>query len=100
MNNKQAIEVLEREKENIKTALWGINRRIENIKKRNEAPLDFDYEFKKDKEECLQALDHAIMCVGALPQIRAERDIAIQQLNELGYEFGEKIRAEDKADKE
>ena len=96
MNNKQAIEVLEREKENIKTALWGINRRIENIKKRNEAPLDFDYEFKKDKEECLQALDHAIMCIGALPQIRAERDIAIQQLNELGYEFGEKIRAEDK----
>ena len=28
-------------------------------------------------------------------QIKWERDIAIQQLNELGYQFGEKIRSEE-----
>lgn len=39
----------------------------------------------------IQAIDHAINCVGAIEQIKWERDIAIQQLNELGYEFGEKI---------
>ena len=46
-------------------------------------------------ETILQALDHAINCVGAIEQIRAERDIAIQQLNELGYQFGEKIRSDE-----
>ena len=42
-----------------------------------------------------QAIDHAINCVGAIEQIKWERDIAIQQLNELGYELGEKIREEE-----
>ena len=42
-------------------------------------------------QEQIQALDHAINCVGAIEQIKWERDIAIQQLNELGYGFGEKI---------
>ena len=69
MNNKQVIEVLERMQE--------INKQLKN-------------------DEVVQALDHAINCVGAIEQIKWERDIAIQQLNELGYEFGEKIRAEDK----
>ena len=41
--------------------------------------------------EFTQALSHAINCVGAIEQIKWERDIAIQQLNELGYQFGEKI---------
>ena len=46
-------------------------------------------------ETILQALSHAITCVGAIEQIKWERDIAIQQLNELGYEFGEKIRSDE-----
>ena len=51
----------------------------------------------KDKaEETKQALSHAINCVGAIEQIKWERDIAIQQLNELGYQFGEKIRSDEK----
>lgn len=45
-------------------------------------------------DEMLQSLDHAINCVGAIEQIKWERDIAIQQLNELGYQFGEKIRSD------
>ena len=45
--------------------------------------------------EFTQAIDHAITCVGAIEQIKWERDIAIQQLNELGYQFGEKIRSEE-----
>ena len=47
-----------------------------------------------------QALDHAINCVGAIEQIKWERDIAIQQLNELGYQFGEKIWKEFDLDNE
>jgi len=47
-------------------------------------------------DEMLQSLDHAINCVGAIEQIKWERDIAIQQLNELGYQFGEKIRSDEK----
>ena len=50
----------------------------------------------KDKaDETKQALDHAITCVGAIEQIKWERDIAISQLNELGYQFGEKIRSDE-----
>lgn len=50
----------------------------------------------KDKaEETKKALDHAINCVGAIEQIKWERDIAIQQLKELGYQFGEKIRSDE-----
>ena len=33
-------------------------------------------------QKYIQALSHAINCVGAIEQIRAERDIAIQQLND------------------
>ena len=49
----------------------------------------------EDDTELQQALDHAINCVGAIEQIKWERDIAIQQLNELGYQFGEKIRSDE-----
>ena len=69
MKPKKVIEVLERMQE--------INKQLEN-------------------DEVVQALDHAINCVGAIEQIKWERDIAIQQLNELGYQFGEKIRSEEK----
>ena len=67
MKPKKTIEVLERMQE--------INKQLKNY-------------------DVVQALDHAINCVGAIEQIRAERDIAIQQLNELGYQFGEKIRSD------
>jgi hypothetical protein len=68
MKPKKVIEVLERMQE--------INKQLEN-------------------DEVVQALDHAINCVGAIEQIKWERDIAIQQLNELGYQFGEKIRSDE-----
>ena len=42
-----------------------------------------------------EALDIAITTLGAIEQIKWERDIAIQQLNELGYQFGEKIRSDE-----
>ncbi len=42
-----------------------------------------------------QALKKALMIIGAYKQVRWERDIAIQQLNELGYQFGEKIRSDE-----
>ena len=66
MKPKKIIEVLERMQE--------INKQLEN-------------------DEVVQALTHAINCVGAIEQIKWERDMAIQQLNELGYQFGEKIRS-------
>ena len=68
MKPKKVIEVLERMQE--------INKQLEN-------------------DEVVQAIDHAINCVGAIEQIKWERDIAIQQLNELGYQFGEKIRSDE-----
>lgn len=37
-----------------------------------------------------------ITYLGAFDQIKWERDIAIGQLEELGYSLGEKIREEDK----
>ena len=50
----------------------------------------------KDKaDETKQAIDHAINCVGAIEQIKWERDIAIQQLNELGYQLGEKVKPDE-----
>ena len=48
----------------------------------------------------IKALDIAINCTGAIEQIKWERDIAIQQLNELGYQFGEKIWKEFDVDNE
>ena len=68
MKPKKVIEILERMQE--------INKQLEN-------------------DEVVQAIDHAINCVGAIEQIKWERDIAIQQLNELGYQFGEKIRSDE-----
>ena len=64
MKPKKVIEVLERMQE--------INKQLEN-------------------DEVVKALSHAINCVGAIEQIKWERDIAISQLNELGYQLGEKI---------
>ena len=68
MKPKRVIEVLERMQE--------INKQLKNY-------------------DVVQAIDHAINCVGAIEQIKWERDIAIQQLNELGYQFGEKIRSDE-----
>lgn len=38
-----------------------------------------------------EAFSLAICTLGALDQIRWERDIAIQQLNQIGLCFGEKV---------
>ena len=64
MKPKKVIEVLERMQE--------INKQLKN-------------------DEVVKAIDHAINCVGAIEQIKWERDIAISQLHELGYDLGEKI---------
>ena len=66
---------------------------LENIKHEIEYMLK-NFKFAFDdifSNKDIQAIDHAINCVGAIEQIKWERDIAIQQLNELGYGFGEKI---------
>jgi hypothetical protein len=41
--------------------------------------------------ETLKALELAKTVMGAIQQIQWERDLAISQLKELGYELGEKI---------
>ena len=71
METKQVIEVLEQIRE------------------------EQDIKYNNFSEKYKQAIDHAINCVGAIEQIKWERDIAIQQLNELGYQFGEKIRSDE-----
>ena len=83
---------------------------IENIKKLKEIAIKFrEFTVKPQNDvsvvvgedrlylndEMLQSLDHAINCVGAIEQIKWERDIAISQLNELGYQFGEKIGSDE-----
>ena len=68
---------------------------IENIIKTASLPGGEDEPIYISEED-LQALKNAINCVGAIEQIKWERDIAIQQLNELGYQFGEKIRSDKK----
>lgn len=45
----------------------------------------------KSLPDGIEAMKTAIMALGAIEQIRWERDVAIEQLHELGYEFGEKI---------
>ena len=75
MKPKQVIEVIEQMKDHLETY-------------NQQALVPYSQEYT-------QALDHAINCVGAIEQIKWERDIAIQQLNELGYQFGEKIRSEE-----
>lgn len=42
----------------------------------------------------VEALDMAITALGAIDQIQWERDVAIKQLNDLGYGLGEKPREE------
>ena len=54
-----------------------------------------DIKYCNFSKKYIQAIDHAINCVGAIEQIKWERDIAISQLNELGYQFGEKIRSDE-----
>lgn len=44
----------------------------------------------------LENQDRGVVSLGTYEQVRWERDVAIQQLEELGYGFGEKIRDEDK----
>lgn len=38
-----------------------------------------------------EAMDMAITALGAIEQIQWERDTAIKQLNDLGYQFGEEV---------
>ena len=49
-----------------------------------------------DKRRCDTRWLDIISYLGAFEQIKWERDIAIGQLEELGYSLGEKIREEDK----
>ena len=67
------------------------------MKIKNERAIEIFEQLKENAEEVefRQALELAIMCIGALPQIQWERNIAINQLRELGYEFGEKKREEE-----
>ena len=91
MKPKQVIEQLQEIKQEIQEELdkWG----EWNLTKENGAdPIP---DIIDGQEKGIQAIDHAINCVGAIEQIKWERDIAIQQLNELGYQFGEKIRSEE-----
>lgn len=44
----------------------------------------------------LENQDRGVVSLGTYEQIRWERDVAISQLEELGYGLGEKIRKEDK----
>ena len=74
-----------------------VKEQLESIKHEIDWMLK-NYKFAFDdifSNKDIQAIDHAITCVGAIEQIKWERDIAIQQLNELGYQFGEKIRSDE-----
>ena len=85
------------------TNVWDV-RNLKNVTRRkkmkqitNEQAIQYIIYLREDlknsvDETILQALDLAINCTGAIEQIKWERDIAIQQLNKLGYQFGEKIR--------
>ena len=75
MKSKQVIEVLEFTREYINDNSSGISNRV----REEYGETNFN-----------QAIDHAINCVGAIEQIKWERDIAIQQLNELGLALGQK----------
>ena len=91
MDNKQAIENIKKLKECATTF-----RNTIGAEPQKEVSVIIRDKQLFLSDEMLQALGLAINCIGALPQIQWERDIAIDQLHELGYEFGEKIRAEDK----
>ena len=49
-------------------------------------------DIKEKIPELYEALSMAINALSSIEQIRWERDIAIEQLKELGYSLGEKIR--------
>ena len=44
--------------------------------------------------DCKDYVDSAKMYIGSFEQIKWERDLAIKQLNELGYQLGEKFKHE------
>ena len=92
MDHKQVIEMLEWLQK-----LWTDNDRLKPIEyytlSARTKHTTFSTSFSQESQERVtQALDQAINCVGAIEQIKWERDIAIQQLNELGYQLGEKKR--------
>ena len=87
MKPKQVIETLTQERN-----YW---KRKYEMHKNNPSPI-----IREPYKRKVESLDHAINCVGAIEQIKWERDIAIQQLNELGYQFGEKIWKEFDLDNE
>ena len=95
MENKKVIEVLEKDIAEMQDKIKWYEQYIEqNNKRPNEYNLKANRKYRqsiKNLKEYIKAYNHAINCVGAIVQIRAERDIAIQQLNELGYQFGEKV---------
>ncbi len=91
MNKERAIDIINTEV-------------IDTLKSHQQMSACFDYDEDGNAkpnnnyayyDELLQALDYAINCVGAIEQIKRERDIAISQLNELGYQFGEKIKPDE-----
>lgn len=45
-------------------------------------------------EQVAEEYKNKYVSIGAYKQVAWERDIAIGQLNELGYEFGQKIEVE------
>ena len=111
MNNKQAIKVLERERYYTELELKNKKQFLKNAEKEmlNEDIANAEISIQESKEY-LQALDLAIESIreaeiykNAYETIMADSietakqlDQALDQIHELGYEFGEKIRAEDK----
>ena len=57
-----------------------------------------DEEVYRQMDRLTEALDMAIRALSAIEQVRWERDVAIQQLTELGYGLGEKPRTQPKAE--
>lgn len=45
----------------------------------------------KDIPDCRDYVQSAKMYIGSFNQIKWERDVAISQLKDLGYEFGQRI---------
>ena len=84
MNKDRAkhIEVLKEYKEEIDHEVV--------VAEANYGDFNIDEDMIVKGHELQEALDHAINCVGAIEQIKWERDIAISQLNELGLDLGQK----------
>ena len=62
---------------------------IEDIKEYNKNAIDILH--RHDQYATAKAVEQAFASLIVLSQIRWERDIAIEQLNELSISFGEKI---------